>query len=836
MAERPFARPFIPLFLSLGGGVAIGARLPGHAPWAAALAAACLAMVFYWIRHGRWALVTAILLFLSLGYLSIQPWLSPRFNPRHIVRFAGDSRYEISGVVASEPLIGSHRVKFILKAERLKKSETTWPVNGKIRVTVAGSRVEAAPGDRVRFISRIRKIRNFNNPGGFDYKRAMAFRRIWVSAYTATDRLQVDHKYEGRDQRLTIAAFRRKIARVIDTGAGQPAQQILRALVIGDRNGISAELRQQFTRAGVAHLLAISGLHIGIVATVSFFFFQWLLCRFRFLLWQAWTRKGAALLTMIPVLIYGQLAGFSPSTQRAVIMVLVFLTTFLLDRQQDLINTIAVAAFIILAIHPPSLFSISFQLSFAAVTAIIYGLSRFGSTAAGRLAERGKFAAKFLSFVLVSALAQLGTLPLTMLYFNQISLIGLAANIIAVPLIGFGVVPLGLLAAFFSLFSMDLSLVLIKVADIILSPTMAVLGALADLPFAAVKTITPSLVETTCYYALLWAVLNQFGHDKANGTRSCLAHSRGRFWPSWLAATRTPSAGVIVLALAVGAADAGYWVYARFIRDELRVTIIDVGQGSAALVEAPRGRVVMIDGGGFTDNSAFDVGERIIAPLLWRKKIVTVDLMVLSHPNSDHLNGLIYVARHFEVKQVLTNDEKVDTDAYRAFSGVILEKNIHRPQFRGLARRVELNGARLEILYPPPDFLQKKKRERWRHVNNNSLVVKVVFGAVSFLFPGDIHARVERALVNSAAGKLASTVLMAPHHGSKTSNSAIFLDRVDPRWVVVSNGWHRRRHFPHKSVLKRCRLRGVRLLRTAQHGAVTMVTDGRSLRVEPTLD
>jgi competence protein ComEC len=279
--------------------------------------------------------------------------------------------------------------------------------------------------------------------------------------------------------------------------------------------------------------------------------------------------------------------------------------------------------------------------------------------------------------------------------------------------------------------------------------------------------------------------------------------------------------------------DACYWVYQRFWHPDLRITVIDVGHGSASLLEFPGGYNMLIDGGGFADNSAFDVGKNIVAPLLHRKKIRSVDTLILSHPNSDHLNGLIYIADQFHVKRVWTNSEARMTLGYKTLMEVIANKKIILPAFEDMPRHHRINGAKLDFLYPPQDFLHRKQTEKWRNTNNNSLVVKVSLGTTSFLFPGDIMAAAEQELVGIAGRKLNSTVLIAPHHGSRSSSSGAFLSEVDPEIVVVSSGRQSRFKLPNPAVLKKYQNHGCAIFRTDINGAVSLSTDGRQLEIEP---
>ena len=868
-----YARPIIPLLIAGIAGIYLGTGFPGHLVWAGGVALLCAGLMIGLIVRQQAALMVPLLLFLALGYLSIQPWIAPRIPPQHISHYLDNRRWDVEGIIDSRPLVSDGRQKFYLRTQHLRNAEETIAVTGNVRVTVAGNGPRLQPGDRVLLNSRIRSIRNFNNPGGFDYQRYMAFQNVRGTAYTSAERIRRLDKHPREDRFGAMDGFRTRVTRLIEDSGQGPSGSVLKALIVGDRSAISRPLRDAFNRSGVGHLLAISGLHIGIVAGVTFFIFRQLLAYLAPLVWTANTRKGAALISLVPVILYGMVAGFSPSTQRAVIMVGIFLMTFLFEREHDLINTLALAALVILTIFPPSLFSISFQLSFSAVLSIIFGLNclqRFRHIP--DLADQNTFVFKLkwrlVSFFFVSLFAIGGTLPLTMYYFNQISVVGIFANFIVVPLVGFIVVPVGLAAAFLSPASMLAALGCFKVCHAVLRPALKIIEILAGIPFAALKTFTPSILEIVCYYVLAWACIRWLTPDRsATGIRHDARHLRpsapgessnkaandsiGRLPAALPKIVARLFVGVrgkerdgvrrrLILATAVFDAlvllgDAGYWYYHRFGHRDLRITVIDVGSGNAALLELPGGHTMLIDGGGFSDNSVFDMGERVLAPLLWRKKIKTVDTLILTHPNSDHLNGLIYIAEHFNVRQIWTNGETRDTLGYRRLIDIIAEQNIQSPAYRNLPARQKIQGVGIDILYPRLDFMERKARDKWRNINNNSLVIRISFGAVSFMFPGDIMAAAERELQQMTKSQLRSTVLMAPHHGSKTSSSDAFLDAVQPQICVISCGWKNRYKFPHAEVLQRYARRDCRAYRTDIHGAVAFITDGQGLEVRPYL-
>jgi len=828
-----YSRPVIPLLLSMISGIVVGARFPGHATWMMIVVFVCAAALIFFIQKKRTSIFFPLGLLIALGYLSIQPWACPEFPSNHVIHFMDTHAWKITGVIVTSDVKNFNRQKCILRIEFLEDKGEAFAVKGRIRLTVSGDTPNLSTGDRIGFLARIKSIRNFSNPGGFDYQRYMAFKKVWGSAYVSADKLTIIEKNAHKGVWAIISDARHLMSDLIDQVGDKEQQGVLKALIVGDRSAISPELRTSFNRVGAGHLLAISGLHIGIIATASFLFFKWILSHFRFFLLHAWTKKGAVFLSIVPVLVYGLLSGMSPSTQRAVIMVIVFLMAFLVEREHDLINTLAIAAMIILIVHPPSVFSISFQFSFAAVLAIIYGISRLSPiwpSSQNRTQKQiwSKAAIKLYYFFMTSFFAVIGTLPLVMRYFNQVSLVGLPANIIFIPLIGFVVVPLGIMAVCLYPLTVTGALVCLKAGSAVLEYVIKIINLISGWTFAAIKTVTPNYLEIFCFYILFWVLLNL----KSDQVGNPLAISKDRRNQS-KNSVQKPMVIVGLLTVLIFSVNMAYWLYQRYWHDDLRVTMIDVGHGNAALLELPYGRTMLVDGGGFSDNRVFDVGASIVAPFLWQKKIRSVDTLVLSHANSDHLNGLIYIAENFHVKHVWINHEAADTFGYRLFMETIKKNNIQMPAYHKIAGVHNINGVHIDILYPQEDFIEKRKTETWRNLDNNSLILRASLKDVSFLFPGDIKARAEYELVSTLGDKLRSSVLLAPHHGSKTSSSERFLEKVKPEVVVISSRYKSRFGFPHPSVLKRYQDMGCRVIETAHNGAVSMRTDGQTLTIRP---
>ncbi|MBL0712975.1 MAG: DNA internalization-related competence protein ComEC/Rec2 [Desulfosarcina sp.] len=747
------------------------------------------------------------MLFGALGYGALLPWLPNSYPQDHIIHFTDGSRYRIVGTVDSTPVPApGRRLRLVLRVERLGPSIPMPKAIGRLRLTVFGDLPEIHPGDRLEFESRLRSIRNFQNRGSFDYRRHMAFKKITATAWVRGRQLKISPVSGPSSSPSLIYRARGRFRRFIESELGGDSRAVMKALTIGDRNAISIDLREVFNRCGIGHLLAISGLHVGIIAIVLMSVAGWLFNRFRFFLARGWGRTAAACATIPFIIAYGVMAGLAPSTQRAVIMVSLGLGAYLLRREGDTLNFIALAGLLILVWHPPMLFAIGFQMSFAAVLAIVLGLRHAWPRADHDPLPVGVHPGhRLLGFMAVSFYATAGTLPLLMYYFQQFSLIGLIANLIAVPLVGFVALPLGMLSLVLLPLSSTMASFCLQTGGVLLDGILVAARWASVFEFAALRSFQPTGWEIWGYYALLGALI-------------AIRSNRVAKW-------------ALVAAVVFLTVDAGWWYHYRFGHDDLRLTVLDVGQGNAVLVEFPGGRTMLVDGGGYADNRIFDMGRRVIGPFLRRQKILTVDYLVLSHPSSDHMNGLFHIVRHFHPRFLFWNHDRVKSASGRAFVGLVHDSPLMVPRFDGLDRRMEIGGATIRILNPPPDYDRRRKQERWRNLNNNSLALQIAFGGNSILIPGDVERQAELEMVRRTRSELRSTILLAPHHGSRTSSSEAFLQVVAPELAIFSCGWRNRFGFPHQEILARYRQAGSRILRTDINGAVyiRMRSDGLQL-------
>jgi competence protein ComEC len=759
----------------------------------------------------KMALALSPVIFALFGLLYIGRILYPSFPPQHLVHFAGERKYHIEGVLYRPPEPMPDRTRLYVRGEKIHLDEGSFPVAGNILLTLKDRGNDLRYGDRVRFISKLYPPRPASNPGAFDYRRFLALQEIWVTSYVS-EASEIVRITEGEGHLFFhfVERGREKIREFLDGNAPLESRGIIKALVLGERGDIDRAVNEKFVISGVNHILSISGLHVALVAAFFFGATRLILKLFPSLLLRLNLNKTSALVAIVPVIFYTFIAGLGVAAVRSTIMTLSFLLALLLDREKDLYDALFVAAFLILVLTPAALFDISFQLSFLSVLAILYLIPRFTdcllalkiwpekAPEAGPSRWKKKALAYLGASLLTSAAAILGTGPLVVFYFNRISLVGFLSNLFLVPLMGFANTLLSLLTSLFVFISHPLAQVLMAVNVSLVNISLALVDFFSRLPGASKRVTTPTIPEVFLFFSMLILAANI------------------KRW-------RRSLYGLIGLAAVFAGVQVSSYYAQHHVKD-LTVTFLDVGQGDAAVVRFPGGKVMVIDGGGTPDGS-FDPGERIVAPFLWRMRIQKVDYLVSSHPHPDHLQGLLFLLENFAVGQVWNNGEEAeDPDLAERF--LTLTGKRLQPMGREAGLQ-EVNGVRVEFLHPS----LIKEKAGVRSSNDASLVLRLTLGRVSFLFPGDVESAAEGEILKTGMN-LRSTVLKVPHHGSKTSSTVEFLNAVRPQFAVFTVRGGARPRLPNPGVLERYEAMGVKTLRSDQQGAIAFVTDGQDLRVQ----
>jgi competence protein ComEC len=663
---------------------------------------------------------------------------------------------------------------------------------------------EILPGVMVRALAKLRLPNSSHNPGVTDYGLMLRRRGIdWTASVGSCEDILIEVRPDSSSLAGWIASARASLQKFIqardDRGS---SKSILVALTTGHKGQIPTATRESFQRAGLAHLLAISGLHLGFVAFGLFVLLRLLFVRIKRLALRFDVRRLAAA-TVIPVTIfYMLLSGAHLPAVRACVMVVCFLIAVLVRRESDPLQTLAAAVLIILGIWPQSLFEVSFGLSFSAVTFVIIGLPVLSSWLNMPLNRKGlddpayrRILVRTVHFLLMSLTAMLGTAPLVAYYFNQASPMGLLANLVAVPLAAWLIVPLGLLAALVFPLSAGLAGL---IADLALGLTgwlVDLAGWLGGISWAAFFLATPSVIQVILSYATLFMLLKM----KLR-------------WARWAAFC---GLGLLVV----------LWVFGRLaplFSDKLEVTFLDVGQGDSALVRLPGSDTILIDGGE-AQPGGFDVGRQIVARFLWGQGITRLDTVVVTHPQSDHAGGLPSIVRIFRPRELWTAQALEDKPATASLAQAAREVGTHVRQLRAGQRMLESEGLVIDVVWPTKAAENLPDNER-------SLVLRISYVQHSFLLTGDLEKDGEAGLLAQAV-ELEAAVLKLGHHGSRNATSKELLDRVKPGFAVASAGLDNSYGFPHPELLARLAAAGVRVLRTDLHGAISFETDGKTLEI-----
>lgn len=683
---------------------------------------------------------------------------------------------------------GPNAVRGLLRSEHVAGVA----LSCQVAVTVAGAAAPPQPGDRISFRARVSPPWGLRNPGMPDAALAARAQGIdllaWVPPAQAVSTLQPGVWWGPR--RLAQQAHF-ALARAIEAVVPPARSPLVKALVLGERTAAGADVEAGFKAAGAVHALSVSGLHLTAVAGALFLLLRQLVALVPGLARRVRPPVMAAALAIPALLFYCAITGEATATRRAALMAALGFGAVLVGRLPSLAAAIGTSAFVLLLDSPLLLLDASFQLSFSSVMAVALAGRNFQPLHGVPWWHRA------LVWVgrglLISTAAFVATAPLASHHFAELAPASPLGNLVLVPPVELGIVPLGLLGASLGALWWPLGYVPLVLADWLCRLTLLLAAGFRRwAPVVPVPGLDGFEATTLFLAALLLLLL--WGGGRRDRRTLILAG----------------------LAAAAGVGHLGWRVLQRRLDDGVQVTFLDVGQGDAALIEAPGGFVALIDGGGTLDGQ-FDPGARVIEPVLRRKLIGRLDLVVLSHPHPDHMNGLFRVLERFEVDTFWSAGDGAGNPEYDRLVTLARSRGIEVAAPHVLAR----GGFSLEPLGPylgdaigaPPGL----------EANDASLVVQLGFAGRRVLFTGDIEAQGEAELLGRhGSAVLATDVLKVPHHGSRTSSSEELLSVTAPARAVFSLGRRNQFGFPRAEVLRRYQQHQVNVLRTDWHGAITV--------------
>lgn len=790
--------PLLIPFVSMAAGLTLSAQTGRFCPLTLLAAGfACLLLASFH-RNKQLFSACAALFFFLWGLQALSLWLIPGLSPASIRYRTSDLPVTLEGIVASRPTVSPDGSSIIVNAERVFDKNTAEPVQGMLMLYVSEGDVSFARGDRIRCMTRISVPRLLGLPGEFDFPRYLAFQGVSAIGRVVTeeDIVLIRAAAEESLQR-TIDLAARRLGDAIRTAIpDERVSSVLAALLIGDQKRIPRELSDAYTRAGVNHILSISGFHVGIIAAFITLAALWLITRSEYLTLHCNVRRLVVLLTLPSMLIYLFLTGNAPATARSVIMLAAFAFALYAERESDPINTLLLAAFLLIAINPPTLFDISFQLSFISLWGIVITVPAITEHISG---VTSAYVRTIIQFIAASVAASCVTLIPVLFTFKVATLNGILTNFLIVPLLGYGAVLAGFCVLPLLVIVPAYNQILLWPAAKMIEISNRIITWFAGLPVIRFHGIT---MWDMFIFLLFMCVM------------------------TFIRSRRIRSAVGVSLTLA---ALAMHMLLPLSADGRLQITMLSVGQAESLLLRLPDGKTMLVDGGGYLHDTGRDFGQRILAPALGALGVLRIDRIVSTHDHPDHIGGLAFVTRHFNVGEFWSSSAGLTADYSQEVRSVLSERHI--PVIKLVAGDVVTlsEGVELKVLSPPGRVIKLSDGDEM-DANEESLVFRLTFGKFSMLFAADSGFATEQRLMSSRF-ELESTVLKVGHHGSRYSTSEEFLGRVNPGLALISAGAGNRFGLPSSRTLDLLASRNIPVYRTDRDGTIELVSDGLSWSV-----
>ncbi len=770
-----------------------------------------LPLLFF--RQHRKIIILASLCLIALfsGAFRFQSSL-PTVNENCLQFYNDQETVEIRGMVDRDPEVRDKSTHIRLSATEIKLDEEWREVSGTALLFVPRYPIYSY-GDVLRVTGKLETPPQLND---FDYKGYLAHQGIYSTMLYPE--IEIVGTGKGFKPLEWVYSLRNHLSQTLAEVLPEPQASLAQGIILGNRGNIPSSVKADFSNTGTAHLLAISGLHLSIVAGILLSIGIWLFGRRHYL--YIWLALGI-------IWLYALLTGMHPPVIRGAIMASLFLTAELLGRQRTAITALAFAAAIMVGISPQILWAASFQMSFTAMAGLIFlfpPLQALGRRAVKATLGEDRAAASVASLVTdslsITLAAIIAVWPIVAHYFGIVSFVAPLATLLALPALP-GIIITGALAGGLGLIVLPAAQALAWLAWLFLSYMLLVVNGFAAIPLSSIEVgaVNTHLIWT--YYLMLALALwlNSHRRQASTLTTKSLTSVKPGVDKITNLVSKLPKKWVIppllVVAILVSVAAA------TIPDDNLHVSILDVGQGDAILIS--RGsQQVLVDGGPSPQAIALGLGKKMP---FWDR---TIELVILTHPSADHVTGLVEVLNRYQVKQVLHPDLDFESEIYDEWLRLLKEKDI-KCTIAQAGQRIDLGRVVIKVLNPQIPHLTGTESD----IDNNGVVLHISMGEVSFLLTADIMWEAEFELIARRAS-LTSTVLKVGHHGSDTSTTPEFLAVVNPQIAVISVGTDNRFGHPTPEVIERLedRIGSEKIYRTDEQGTIEFTTDGERLWVK----
>ncbi len=695
----------------------------------------------------------------------------------------------IQGKIDSEPDIRPSKVMYVIKTQKIINDGQEKKISGKILLSTMKKENSCflSYGQEIRILGQINIPRPQSNLNGFDYRRYLASKGISATVFAPNENIKISKSMSGNKIIVLGLNIRNRIISVINRCLPEKQAGLLNGILIGYKEGLNKEIQGQFSSAGLTHIMAVSGANVVFVMMP----FLWIFNKIGI------NKRLANIIVIFILLLFVTITGFQPSVMRAVIMSIVVLLAQIIYKEPDILASIAFSAIVMLVYNPYVLFDIGFELSYAATLGIVL----FYKNIRNRL-EFLHLPKILLETIATTLAAQLAVLPIIAYYFNKITVISLISNLLVVPIIGV-ITVLGEVIAILGQISIFLVQILCYIENSLLSFVLLITEKASDIPFATITIITPSILIVCIYYVFIAGIFNFRQLNKIDMKLKYLV-----------------ILGVFISIL--------FFVNSSS-KKELEIVFLDVGQGDSIFARTISGKTLLIDGGGY--NSMLDLttnkGDSVVIPFLLDYGVQKIDLMISTHSDSDHMQGLMSVLRDVVVQDILL-PANYETQSYDEFVKLAKEKNV-RINKGGIGDVIQIdNDTKINVEFPCNENEFYSTNE-----NNKSLVFKLIYKSFSTLFTGDAEIDAENFLIAKGID-LKSDILKVSHHGSISSSQDSFIEAVNPKVAIISVG---KNNFGHPSpvVINRLKEHNILVFRTDLDGGIIIDSDGSSYKIRKIL-
>ncbi len=601
------------------------------------------------------------------------------------------------------------------------------------------------------------------NRGAFDYSKYLYSQNIYgVLKIKSLDEIY----YIDNSGTNYIHKIQESIENILGRCFPQDELGIILGMTIGDTSYITEETKTSFKLDGISHLLAVSGSNVSFIILFS-----------KFLLDRILGKKISNYFVIFFIIIFMLVSGASASVVRAAIMGIVVVLADILARKSNVYASICISALIILIYNPLTIFDTGFILSFGGTLGIVLLYEKIKTTLLEKLKAKNKILIYIIDTLSVTLSSQIILLPIMMYYFNSISLVSILVNLLVVPISGVLTI-LGFSVYISGLISIKFAQVLSYSTYVLIRLIINIANAFSRFKYASIIVPTPKLIWIISYYLCIYKIFYKF---------------KNKLWNYILYS-------LIAISILIETIPVNY----------LSINFVDVGQGDCTYIETKNKRSILIDGGG-SENSDYDVGEKVLLPYILDRGKSKIDLIIISHFHEDHMEGLLTIMENLKVGKIVIGPANEDTTLYKEFVSITKEKNIVVESVRA-GDSIKIDDAKFEVLYPNKD---EKINE---NENNNSLVLKLKYYNTSMLFTGDMESEVEEKITSNVK----ANILKVAHHGSKTSSEDTFIERVKPQIALIGVGKNNKFGHPNEEVLKRLEENSDIIFRTDICGEIMM--------------